>query len=180
MPANTASTDPGDDQPVLVCPYVPGRLDPDTWLAVIHSKLRYRLVEMPAWDEYAYGRLVRRLWAGGMTFIIVEHDVVPTADQLAEIAACGHDWCYYDYDTDLYPRGPMFGLVRFSGRLTREHPHAAEVALITGSRKDQEVEWWRVDSMMARDLTIRLGPDSWHVHTPPVAHRHPGPPSGPP
>jgi hypothetical protein len=58
------------------------------------------------------------------------------------------------------------------------HPHAAEVALVIGKRRDQECEWWRVDAMMARDLMIRG--ERWAEHVPVVHHAHVGAPSGPP
>jgi hypothetical protein len=118
------------------------------------------------------------LWARAETFIICEHDVIPTPEQLTEITGCGHGWCSYGYDDDLYPRGPMFGLVRFGRDVMVDHPAAAEVALVIGKRRDTEAEWWRVDSLVARDLMIR-GVE-WFEHTPTVHHVHAGPPSGPP
>lgn len=73
----------------------------------------------------------------------------------------------------------MFGLARFSHRLMREHPMAAECALVVGKRRDQEAEWWQVDSLMARDLLIRCGAGSYAFHDGRVHHAHVGAPSGP-
>lgn len=133
---------------------------------------------LDATDPFAYGRLFRQLWADGRTFVICEHDVAPTFDQLYAILTCGHPWCSFAYDDGLYPDGPTFGLVRFDAAVMREWPHAANVATIIGKRRDEQCEWWRVDSMVARDLMIRRVP--WFEHRPPVRHLHPGPPSGPP
>jgi hypothetical protein len=152
-------------------------LNPDTLKAVRNSDCYHRLVDLDPNDEGAYGRLFRQLWRSRTTVVICEHDVIPTPAQMAEVQFCGHDWCSYDYDDGLYPGGPMFGLVRFSGRLMARHPEAAEVALVIGKRRDTEAEWWRVDSLVARDLMIRGVP--WTHHDTPVHHAHVGPPSGP-
>lgn len=162
----------------IVVPYVHGSLCLETLAAVRGSGLYHRLVDLDPLDPGGYGRLVRQLWRSRCTVIICEHDVVPTFEQLRTLHLCGHDWCSYSYDGDLYPSGPMFGLVRLSGRLMADHPHAAEVALVTGKRKDGEAEWWQVDALMARDLKIR-GVE-WVEHFPVVHHAHAGPPSGPP
>jgi hypothetical protein len=162
----------------VVVPYVDHMLNPATRQAVMSFGYSHRFVQLDPLDEGGYGRLFRRLWSEWRTFIICEHDVVPTPGQLATLTTCGHDWCSYSYDDGLYPDGPMFGLAKFSGRLMSEHPHAADVALVIGRRRDVEAEWWRVDALVARDLGIR-GVE-WHQHRPAVHHAHVGLPSGPP
>lgn len=162
----------------VVVPFVHGRLNGATYKAVLESGFWCRFVDIDPTDEGAYGRLIRHLWRSASTVIICEHDVVPTRAQFEALASCGHDWCSYSYDDGMYPDGPMFGLVKLTGRLMTMHPHAAEVALIVGKRKDMEAEWWRVDALMARDLKIRGVP--WFEHTPAVHHTHYGLPSGPP
>lgn len=164
--------------PPIHVPFVAGLLDPDTFTAVAASGYPARFLAIDANDPGAYGRLVRRLWSVGRGLIICEHDVVPTRAQLTAIRECGHDWCSYSYDSDLYPDGPYFGLVKFSAAVMATHPRAAEVALHRGSGKELEVAWWEVDSCMARDLQIRGVP--WFRHTPPVHHAHKGPASGVP
>jgi hypothetical protein len=154
-------------------------LHPDTRAAVMSAGIPYRFVDIQAGDEGAYGRLVRRLWSEGSTFIICEHDVVPTFNQLQQMASCGHSWCCYRYNDSLYPDGPMFGLVRFAGHLLKRHPMAAECALVVGKRRDQEAPWWSVDSLIARDLMIRMGQSSYTFHPGRVHHAHVGAPSGP-
>lgn len=161
----------------VVVPFVHGMLNEDTCRTVAYSGYWHRFCDLDPLDEGAYGRLVRDLWGRQTSFVICEQDVIPTVDQLETIVECGHDWCSYSYDDGMYPDGPMFGLVKFSGRVMREHPHAAEVALVIGKRRDTEAEWWRVDALMARDLKIRGVP--WFMHEPAVHHVHRGPPSGP-
>lgn len=165
------------DHTTVVVPFVHGMLNRETCQTVAHSGYWHRFCDLDPGDLGAYGRLVRDLWQMGTTFVICEQDVVPTIDQLDRIVECDHDWCSYSYDDGLYPDGPMFGLVRFDARVMAEHPHAAEVALVIGKRRDQEAEWWRVDALIARDLKIR-GVE-WFMHEPAVHHVHVGPPSGP-
>lgn len=180
-------------------PFVAGRLNPATLSVVLQSGLPYRLEDIDPLDDGAYGRMFRFLWSQKETFIICEQDVVPTQAQLWAIASCHHDWCSYNYGDGLYPDGPMFGLVRFSGRLMGRLPMAAEKALTTEDRpvrwsrlcddalarakegwpwtEGGERKWWAVDNAVARDLTIRGV--RWTAHGSRVAHAHAGPPSGP-
>jgi hypothetical protein len=169
---------PSAGRATVVVPYAHGMLSPDTYRAVQYSGHWCRFVDLDPGDGGAYGRLLRRLWRSQSDVVICEHDVVPTQAQLDVIVSCGHDWCSYPYDDGLYPDGPMFGLVRLAGRLMARHPEAAEVALVIGKRRDTEAEWWRVDSLMARDLMIRGA--TWERHEPAVHHAHVGAPSGPP
>ena len=147
--------------------------------AILAGPLPWRFVEFDRGDEKAYGRWVREMWADRAGLLICEQDIVPTHDQLLDIGTCGHDWCCYPYDDDLYPVGPMFGLARFSARLMRTHPHAAERALVGGYWGDEEAVWWNVDARVARDLLIRLGQGSYCMHDTAVRHLHVGAPSGP-
>jgi hypothetical protein len=164
--------------PTVVVPYVWGMLSPVTACMAVNSGWPHEFAELDADDEGGYGRLVRRLWLSQDDTIICEQDVEPTGAQITELACCQHDWCGFNYDDGLYPDGPMFGLVKLSGRLKVRHPMAAEVALVIGKRRDIEAEWWRVDALMARDLMIRG--ERWTPHTSRVHHVHAGAPSGPP
>jgi hypothetical protein len=147
-------------------------LDPATLRAIWRAKLPHTFHRLDTWDLGAYGRLFRRLWAKGETFIICEQDVVPTKAQLLAILTCDHDWCAYNYADDRYPPGPMFGLARFGAPALLAHPLAAERALILADEQDREVDWANVDNRVARDLKIRGLECQFHV--PPVRHAHPG------
>lgn len=161
----------------VVCPFVGGGLHPDTAVALQLSGVDVVWAKLPRDVPTAYGRLFRDLWEVGETFVICEQDVIPTAAQLLEITTCGHEWCSFNYDTDLYPPGPMFGLVRFDAAVMDRWPLAATVATVANDRFDTEAEWWHIDSLVARDLKIRgVG---WVCHEPPVRHAHSGAPSGP-
>lgn len=62
-----------------------------------------------------------KMWHKGEPFIIVEHDVYPTEEQLQELTKCPRQWCAYGYD-DLdnfaNPRTSVyFGCVKFNEEL---------------------------------------------------------------
>lgn len=162
---------------LVVVPYVPGKLHHVTRAAVRAFAPHHRFVPLDADDDGAYGRLVRELWSAGEPFAICEQDTAPTRRQLDDLAACPGGWCSFLYDDALYPDGPMLGLVRFSADVLREHPIAAECALVIGRRRDTEAPWWNVDNLIARDLQIRGVP--WCCHRDRVRHLHHGEPSGP-
>lgn len=155
---------------LIVVPYVQGKLSANAERVVKLSGWAYSILRLPADDPGAYGRLVRNLWRGASDLVVCEHDVEPTAGQLADICTCGHDWCGFNYDDGYCADGPTFGLVRLSRRLQVRCPLAADIALMVGARKDKEAPWWLVDSLMARDLMIRG--EVWRAHPGRVHHVH--------
>jgi hypothetical protein len=154
--------------PVVVVPYVHGMLNLDTWRLVQHLVHPHRFEDIDPNDGGAYSRLFRRLWAAGETFIICEHDVVPTVGQIATILSCDHDWCSFRYDGDAYPGGPMFGLCRFDRRVMAAHPLTGEYATMADRELGIERSWHDLDAYVARDLLIRGV--TWREHLPPVRH----------
>lgn len=182
----------------VVVPYIPTHLRPETVDSVRGCDLPHTFVELRQDQPQGYAELIIRLWRAARTFIICEQDIVPTTDQWRTLATCGHPWCFYDYDDQLYPDGPKFGLVRISRQVMLAHPQAAAVALMDHTAVGGLVPWWNVDSAMCRDLIIRLGrpapegdtPEARELatypwkragavcHTPAVRHLHDGPPSG--
>ena len=162
---------------LVVVPFVDGMLHPATGRAVLESGFPHQLHQLDRSDYGAYARLFRQLWRRGEAFAICEQDVVPTPGQLRELRDCPAPWCSFLPTEGLYPDGPMFSLVKFSHWCMRDHPHAADDALILGNHRDREAGWWEVDSAMARNMEIRRVP--WCLHDGRVDHRHVGPPSRP-
>lgn len=78
-------------------------------------------------DDYAYGRLLRELWAAGEDFLLIEHDVVPTVDHLLRMAICPSAYCAAPYAW-LQAVGVTLGFTRFRSVLLRAYPDAAEIA----------------------------------------------------
>jgi hypothetical protein len=182
---------------VVVVPYVEGMLRPETQAVVEQCGYAHRFVELGTDDDRHYGRLWRRLWSEGETFVICEHDVAPTLAQLDTICSCSHAWCSFNYVGGGFPNGPHFGLARYDARLMVAYPLAGEVGTrlpenpkwqrscdprvrLNGERAQKGgdegiVEWWHMDSRVQRDLIVR-GVEH-HVHKPPVEHLHYGAPT---
>jgi hypothetical protein len=76
----------------LVCPYT--ELHPATERAL--RPLGAEFVDVGD-SEYAYWRLLKRLWAEREPFTLVEHDVEPTATQLRWLWDCPEPVCSYEY-----------------------------------------------------------------------------------
>ncbi len=58
--------------------------------------------QLPVWyahleGEYAYGELLRELWATREPVVIVEHDIVPWPGCLQELDGCPAEWCTCSY-----------------------------------------------------------------------------------
>jgi len=76
----------------IVCPYA--EVHPATSRALRRASAEFHDV---SGDDYAYWRLLRDLWAAGEAFIVVEHDIEPSAVQLRELAACPRPLCTFEY-----------------------------------------------------------------------------------
>ncbi len=66
-----------------------------------HKKLGAELAPISGVD--GYHRLLERLWSEGETFLIVEQDIEPTPDALANAENCG---CLWGISTLTLPRMP--------------------------------------------------------------------------
>jgi hypothetical protein len=77
---------------VLIVPYVEGMLHPKTALTP-----GAEFVELPIGDPYAYWRLIRRLYDHGQDWMIVEQDILITAEQIDSVNECPEPWCVYGY-----------------------------------------------------------------------------------
>lgn len=114
-----------------------------------------RFVEVD--DDDGYRLLLAELWRAGEPFTLVEHDVVPTRDQLAALEECSRPWCHYGY----YPGHwiPVFGCVRFSREL---------IAGTQGVWGDESWPWSQLDMKFATYARER----GWraHWHSPHVRH----------
>jgi hypothetical protein len=89
-------------------------------------------------------------WSAGDSFVLVEHDVVPTEAQIAEIESCAEPWCLYGYAPGFWL--PVFGCVKFSAEL------------IAGTAGVWENEWnWDVlDQNFARFAVSQGFQPHWH------------------
>lgn len=112
-------------------------------------------VEMDAEDSYRL--LMKDLWARGEAFTLVEHDVVPTAEQVAELEACPYPWCHFGYCPGDWV--PTFGCARFSRNL---------IAGTQGVWDDESWPWSQLDAKFA--VYARALGWEHHWHYPHVLH----------
>lgn len=128
-------------------------------------------------DPLAYSRLLAGLWEAGDAFLVVEHDVEPTAEAVTQAAVCSCPWSVSPYKGS----GPShaeaamltgsLGCTRFSAALLAEVPDAMQRAnaLNDGASVCPPGHWQRLD---ARLLHVLRDAGFWpHQHVP-VLHHH--------
>src|SRR5260370_33320650 len=70
----------------LVIPFASGCLHPQAQL--LGEQLGANFINLDRDLEFGYYQLLKRLWAAGESFVVLEEDVVPTVALLEEIWAC--------------------------------------------------------------------------------------------
>jgi hypothetical protein len=163
--------------PKLVIPYVPGILADETRTFGEEHQAAFEDVGD---DDEAYFRLISRLWSDRRSFLIVEHDIVPSAEQYHEMLICPEPWCagvhkLHDAAEEIWSLGRM----KFGSALLRAHygadieDHSGEpdggamLARVLGHDR----RWQRVD--LALYTVLRMGgfPES-HLHSPAGRNLH--------
>jgi hypothetical protein len=154
----------------IVVPFVDGMLCDETVDALTRSTFTWEPVKLPMLDDEAYGRAFRGWWSDGQAFCVVEHDNVPTFEQLAGLARCDELRCAvpYQYMGKVITTG--LGCTRFSQELLREFPHAADRAMEMGATHQYPAKWFQVDAGINNYLTI-VG-RAVHVHDGLCEHLH--------
>lgn len=88
-----------------------------------------------AWDdvmvvgcegEESYHELLRRCWATGMDFLVVEHDVVVNDAALNDLIDCPEPWCAQPYLVAGEVQTAL-GCTRFRGEFTNRWPDAIDL-----------------------------------------------------
>lgn len=97
----------------IICPYTPNRLAKRTRDALPATT---EFVKMTDFDSYQL--LFLSLWKAGESFIIVEHDVVPSPGSLDRLARCKHQWCGCPYG----PGGISLGCTKIADTLIAKLP----------------------------------------------------------
>jgi hypothetical protein len=166
----------------LIVPYRQGALFGRTYDAAQEWDREVRFValrnaEEPSTPNPTYFDLVNGLWREGVTFLILEHDVVPYAGALQELTHCPHYWCGFWYD----PSGGYgnFGCSKIGSKLIAATKNFYEPGTRMGFLKLEETyrksnvpkklpEWERVHPALAW-YARRCGQE-WHCHGK-IAHR---------
>jgi hypothetical protein len=68
-----------------------------------------------------YGRFMADRWDEGESFIVIEHDVVPTRNAIDSLQVCPRPLCFFGYEGE-DRLSLMFGCVRFSADFIAAHP----------------------------------------------------------
>ena len=77
-----------------------------------------------------YARLLERLWAEGRTFLVIEHDIQPTARAFDHALVCGCEWSASPYKgtgltyDSAVVHGQSLGFTRFRASLMARYPNA--------------------------------------------------------
>lgn len=145
--------------PLVYVPYVPGMLRPETEAALAPHNPVHAVLDPE--DPAAYWGLLSGVWADGLTFAVVEQDVVPEPGTVEGFAACPQGWCAVPY---LWGDLPLtaFGCVRFRDSFIARHPDV--FCRIPEAQRD----WRSLDSMVIGELHRRG--ESEHVHGPRALH----------
>lgn len=120
-------------------------------------------------DDYAYGRLLRKLWREGEDFLLVEHDMNWTREQIARMDECEHGYCAnpYPWTTTV---GPALGFTRFSEDFIARYPDAVEIATRIPSNYGDPGHWKQLDVWLMAAVLRDYYHEQPHCHLPPVEH----------
>jgi hypothetical protein len=156
----------------LVIAYTPPKLRPE--VKQLGEDVGAIFEDVSASDT-AYGALVARLWKKGESFMLCEHDVLPTAALLEEMARCDREWCAgfaWRYISPVAPgetkpqhpvrqRETALFLNKFSASLIARTPHV--IGAFRGLR------WTQID---LRLLPMLQGSGATPCQHGPVTHLH--------
>ena len=124
--------------------------------------IRYEIYELAKDKDDDYWELFRDIiWDDWYDTVLVEHDVIPTYNQIYSLFQCDEKFCITPtwIQNNWYPG---FGCVKFGTGLVQEQP-----SLI----KDIDIKNWRtLDTIINRRLKA-LGYE-YHQHLPPAQHLH--------
>jgi hypothetical protein len=80
------------------------------------------LVDVSA-NRWAYTNHLQRAWRVGVSFINLEHDMVPWPGSLSAMWRCPAPWCFYSYIPSIHPGTcAPFGAVKFSAEIIAALP----------------------------------------------------------
>lgn len=126
--------------------------------------------------ELGYYDLLRKVWAGGDAFTIVEHDVITGPGTLAGLELCWGPWCAHNYQTYLGDVMRLsfaaLGCTRFSWQLIKRLPDLFDVhvpAMSYDNGRDGRY-YKNLDKAIATSINRETALDP-HRHMPDVTNR---------
>lgn len=145
---------------LLVTPYVTGMLRAE----VDVPGFRWLTVDVGR-SQYDYWDLLVRLFKRRLPFLLVEQDMVPTADQLQELWDCPEPWCGISYRVWQGDVVEYYGDLGALGCVKFDLPELSDDLEALGP-----VTWSRLDGMVYR--AGRARGHRPHVHAGQVGHLH--------
>ncbi len=168
---------------LLLHPYLPGHRPESqapTWAALARAEAAGFVVEHIALGDgdWAYCLALLARWDPPHDWIVVEHDIEPSAELLASLAACPQPLCCGIYaihegddafveqtraDEVPWSVTAYLGCTKIAARARR-----ALESLPVGP-------WWHYDSIICTALANAVAPDAshrWHLHHEPLTHHH--------
>jgi hypothetical protein len=159
----------------IICPYV---LESDAvWNLVLQEPVRDfvlahagEMMDVSASDT-AYWQLLQELWEQRESFIVIEHDVIPSEEGFQSLASCSQPWCACPIQ--IISRGMVgtLGCAKFDSSLMEEFPTLMEEVGSSTTGGIVARHWTRLDVRIHEVLT-HLGVQM-HEHTDcPARHLH--------
>ena len=145
----------------ILCPFVEGMLRDETAEALAPWP-KTTFAPIPADDPYAYGNLLARAWAfGNDDLLIVEQDILPSANDIELMRTCPEPYCAatYEWKTDV---GPALGFTRFRREFMQKYPSV----MLEASRR---ATWKQLDVTLQRSILVAIYEEQPHIH-PQVTH----------
>lgn len=124
-------------------------------------------------DEYEYSALLRELWADGESFLLCEHDMEPTREQIDHMLTCPNGLCcgVYEWTTCV---GPALGFTRFRADFIATYPHVMEIASRIPSNYGKPGHWKQMDVWVMAAVLRDFYNEQPCCHLPPVRHLNEG------
>lgn len=151
-------------------------LHPETYRALQAQADRHEIEYVYVGDDdYAYGRLLRRVWREGRTFMVVEHDIEVHPWTLDELEACSSPYCSCPYPWTTCV-GPAMGATKFSSDFTATYPDALEIACRIPSNygDGRGGHWKQLDVFLQAAVLRDFYNEQPCCHLPPVRHLNEG------
>ena len=114
----------------VIWPYT-DRSTEESYLAVMSSGYPVETYDVSE-DDYAYGRLLERLWLDGETFLVVEHDIIVSSSTVQSFADCEEEWCsspYTYFNQPVTTSGGGLGCTKFDKTLMMRWPEMIRQAM---------------------------------------------------
>lgn len=160
---------------LIIHPYLPGCREDEqapTWRLLEQVAKRYAIHEVDlSWDPlYGYSATLRTLWEGGQDWLVIEHDVEPTLEDIDKMDRCPELLCSAPYAHSGHPATDLSGMKVAATSLGFTRITARARRLCGDWPVPPGVTYHMLDSYLTSALVTRTG-IWWHPHRP-VTHHH--------